>query len=163
MRHKKEAVMFTTFRALVASVAVLVSASSVQSQDFYLGLGYDMAKPHSGAESSGVALLAGAQFGQGALTYGPELDLSMLNGDFDATRLRGVVHNDLGRFGLFGSLGLTQYSLDAGGSTNGFNYGLGADYAITDSLDLRIEAVRDFMPDYTTNVTTIRAGVTFGF
>lgn len=155
--------MFNLLRPLTLALAMTVTAGAVSAQEFYLGLGYDVAKPHSGAESDGIALLGGVQFGQGALTYGAELDYSMSGGDYDAARIKGVVHNDLGRFGLFGSLGLTQYSLDAGGSTSGFNYGLGADYAITDSLDLRLEAIRDFMPDYSTNVTSIRAGVTFGF
>ena len=149
---------------VILCMFLVAISTSVQAQDAYVGVSVDYGSPLDGDTSIASGLLGGVRFGEGAVTYGAEVDLDLTNDTpYDASRLRGTVYNDMGKVGLFAALGATYYDLDAGGAENGFNIGLGADYELQDNIVLRAEAIRDHMPDYSNDVTTFRVGVAFGF
>ncbi len=133
-----------------------------QAQNFYGGISYDYSV--FGEGQSGLAAYAGVRFGEGALSFGAELTRGFGDGDpFGATRLRGMVRQELGSFGFFGSLGLSQFDLFEGGFVDGINLGIGADYGLSDATSLRFEMIVDRVPDYGPDVTSLRMGVAFGF
>ena len=148
-------------KTVALAAALGLTAFAASAQDFYLGIGLDSTQ--SATDQTSVSLMAGTRFGQQQLSYGAEVDYTMSSGAFDAARLRGLVHNDLGKLDLFAALGLSNFALDGGGSATGFNYGLGAEFAVNDRMGLRVEAIKDQMPGYGSNPFSIRAGVTFGF
>lgn len=156
MRRALALVLFQLEIGLVAVPAL------GQAQDFYGGIAYDYALDGEG--QGGLAAYAGVRFGEGALSFGAELTHGFGDGDpFEATRVRGLVRQALGGFGLFGSLGLSQFDLFGGGVVDGINLGVGADYGLTDATSLRFEMIVDRVPDYGPDVTSLRMSVAFGF
>ncbi len=148
--------------ALVAGFAGV--ALPAMAQEFYVGLTYGQAQPSGGTEHAITSVYAGGLFGRSSIAYGGEIEFSIAQPELmdGTTRLRGVVHNDLGGLGTFATLGLSQYGLIGGGQANGVNYGLGIDYGVTDRIDVRLEAMRDILWD-ADDVNTIRLGVSYGF
>lgn len=156
----------TPFTKTIAAGAFALGAmtAQAQAQDVYFGLTYGNAIPHSGGNHDKMSLLGGVLMGQSNITYGGEVEFSVADsaGTEATSRLRGIVHNELGTIGTFATLGISNYGLEGGGSAEGFNYGLGVDYAITNRIDVRLEAMRDILWGEDP-VTSIRAGVTYGF
>jgi len=148
----------------VGAVALFGMAAGAQAQTAYVGLTYGNAVPQVGATHQKLSVMAGALFGFGITSYGGEIEFSVADtaGTESTSRLRGMVHYDLGALGTFATLGLSDYGLEGGGKANGVNYGLGVDYAVTDRIDVRLEALRDVLWG-ASNVTSIRAGVSYGF
>lgn len=133
-----------------------------QAQDFYGGLAYDYSVLGNG--QGGISAYAGVRFGEGALSFGAELGRGLGTGDpYEATRLRGMVRQDIGGFGLFGSFGWSQFDGLEGGSAEGINLGFGADYGLSDAALLRFEMIVDHVPDYGADVASLRLGIAFGF
>ncbi len=151
-------------KRIVLGAIFALGTTAVVAQDAYVGVSLDYGRPHAGDTYAATGLLGGLRFGDSDLSYGAEVDVDLASGGpYDASRLRGTIYNDMGKLGLFAAVGATYYDLDAGGSETGINYGLGADFELYGNMTLRAEAIRDHMPDYTTDVTTLRIGVTFGF
>lgn len=151
-------------KTFVFAAAVALVGTVAQAQEFYAGAVYDLVLPHSGEDASSVDLLGGVRFGDGQVSYGAEADLGLSgDADYSSMRLRGIVRNDMGRYALLGSIGYTSYDLDAGGTTDGYNFSLGGDIEITPMIDLRLEVMRDMMSDYSTNVTNVRIGSVYNF
>ena len=150
-------------KRFILGAALALMSSVAVAQDAYVGVTLDYGDPAGGPGEIATGILGGLRFGDGGLSYGAEFDMDLIgSSDFDASRLRGVVYNDMGKFGLFATMGATRFDLDAGGSETGLNAGLGADYELRGNMSLRAEAIRDYMPD-APDVTTLRLGVTFGF
>lgn len=133
-----------------------------EAQNFYGGIAFDYSVLGDG--QGGLAAYAGVRFGEGALSFGAELGRGLGDGDpYEATRLSGVVRQDIGGFGLFGSFGWSQFDILQGGSAEGINLGFGADYGLSDAASLRFEMIVDHVPDYGADVASLRMGIAFGF
>lgn len=148
---------------LAVAMGLCAAATGASAQQAYGGVVYDLAYPHQGDNGDATGIVGGLRFGDGATTFGGEMDLGVAGSvDYHALRLRGIVRNDMGQFAMFGGLGLSRYDLDTGGSNEGYNFGLGVDYEVTSGIDLRGEFIRDIMWGYTDS-TNLRMGVMFGF
>lgn len=151
--------------AAVAVVAVVSYAGSAQAQDIYSGVALDYNLPHSGDAQQAASLLFGAKADLGQISVGAEADYgaaAAFGGDYDTARLRLMAGYELGSVTALGSLGATRFMNDVG-NYDGYNVGLGVQGAISNSLDLRGEVIRDFMDDYGTNVTTTRLSAIYSF
>ena len=151
--------------AAVAVVAVVSYAGSAQAQDVYTGVALDYNLPHAGDAQQAASLLLGAQIDLGQITVGAEADYgaaAAFGGDYDTARLRLMAGYDFGSVTALGSLGSTRFMDDAG-NYDGYNVGLGVQGAISNTLDLRGEIIRDFMDDFGTNVTTTRLSAIYSF
>lgn len=147
--------------------ALTVAAAPVAAQDFYVGGGFDYAKPHSGDDRTAATGFAGVAFGNGAIGYGAEIEFGKTiddNTDYNTARARLIGSYDFGGFAALASVGATQYDLGAGGKFDGYNFGLGALVPMSDSVAIRGEVIRDMMDDdYPTDVTTTRISVIYNF
>jgi len=110
-------------------------------------------------------LLAGANFDVSGFTVGAEIEYGAsvaLAGDYDTLRLRLLGGYDFNGFTALASVGSTRY--DFGDTTNsGYNYGVGGQFPISDSLDVRGEIMRDMMGTEASNTTTTRLAAIYSF
>ncbi|OUD09089.1 hypothetical protein BVC71_10285 [Marivivens niveibacter] len=151
-------------KILFAAAAIAAVSGAASAQEFYIGAGVDLQTPHSGDQSVASTIMGGAQFGNGPVTFGPELEMNLTNGgDYNALRLRGIARHDTGAVALMASVGYTNYDVDGSGAVDGLNYGLGIDYELSQSVDLRAELIRDHAPDDDMLVTNVRFGAVYGF
>ncbi len=150
-----------------AVLVALIGAGPASAQEFYSGvtLGWSSSElDASGATSDGDltsgSILLGVRSGVGGgrTFIGGEVETSLgTNYDEDPggsgadidrlSRLRVVVGQELNGFSIFGTAGLTslQGNLDGGGddTAGGFTFGVGVDVPVSESLDVRIEALQD--------------------
>lgn len=152
--------------AAMAVVAAISYAGAAQAQDVYAGVAFDFNQPHSGSSQQAASLLLGGTVDMGTLSIGVEADYgasSTFGGDYDTARLRLMGGYDLGSVTALGSIGATRFMDDAG-NADGYNVGLGLQGAVSNSLDLRGEMIRDFVADeHGTNVTTTRLSAIYSF
>lgn len=154
--------------ACLTTVAAMSCAAPAFAEDSgitpYAGLSYGVAAPSEGDSVRASGVMIGARTSGAELTYGGELEFVKSDSDDfgDIARLRGIVHNDLGSIGLFGTMGLARMDDAFGEAADGFTYGLGADYEVTERTSLRLEMIRDQISDVP-NSTTMRLGVAFSF
>ncbi len=152
--------------AAVAVVAVVSYAGSAQAQDIYAGVAVDYNKPHSGTDQQAASLLLGGSMDMGTFSIGVEADYgaaATFGGDYDTARLRLMGGFDLGSVTAIGAIGGTRFMQDAG-NADGYNIGVGLQGAVSNSIDLRGEMIRDFMADeFGTNVTTTRISAIYSF
>ena len=151
-----------TLQAMIAAFAM--TASMAQAADIYGGIALDYGRPHSGEARQHGTVLVGTRISSQLGFFAAEADVGADFGDADYStlRARGIYGTSFGNFVGFGSLGGTLYR-DNGKSYTSLNAGIGAEKNITSRLRVRGEIIRDFMPNYTTSVTVLRAGLVQDF
>lgn len=152
---------------ILAIALVAMTGTAAAADEYYFGLNYNVAVTGNELSNDILGGHAGARFGQGSLSFGAEVEYGFGMGSdavHDSMRFRGVVYNDLGDFGLFGTLGMVNYDVYASGSDFGATYGLGAEYDVTNSTSVRLEVLRDQVELFdTSGVTSLRVGASFSF
>ena len=153
-------------KTILVSAVLAAIGSAAFAQDFYAGASADYMYPHSGDTQTVGSLIAGVGFDRGLYGYGAEVEIGAhLAGDADygTQRLRGFGTYDLGAVKARVAGGITGYDFD-GGSSDGYNLGIGVENDISDKITLRAEFIRDFMDDsFTAAVTTTRIGAFYNF
>lgn len=145
------------FDAPVAEAPIVTPMSPVrQGMDwtgFYAGLQFgtgDISALGASVDFDAFGAHAGYLWDRGSYVVGAELDYNDIEADGggsgDLVRLRGRVGADLGRFLPYITLGAGR--LSAGGETeSGLNYGIGADYLLTNSISFGLEYTRNEFDD----------------
>ncbi len=187
--------MSNRFTLLLGVSAAALCAGSLSAQDYYVGLlagsasglQYYNPPPTHDLEAQSLSVVGGVSFPlQGAWYFGAEVEASKFvnyatdwsgGAHADAIfRVRAVAGVKLDGFSVFASAGLAKINgpiwefftpVDEGGAT-GPTFGIGADFPVSDRVDIRIEAIRDQLvfseePDYRWDATTIRAGAIVNF
>ncbi len=153
-------------KTLIAALAFAALGTAAQAQDIYVGATADYHFPHSGDGQTVGSIVAGLGLGSGPIALGAEAEAGFRiagDNDYDTARVRIWTSYDWGDYTLRFAGGVTEYYFD-GGNAGGFNFGFGADRALTETLSVRGELIRDFMDtDLTTDVTTTRIGVVYHF
>lgn len=152
-------------RISALAVIIALGAGAAQAQDAYVGVALDYGTPHAGEDQALATLLGGVTFDLGTMSLGAEVEYgaaAALAGDYDTARVRFVGGYDFGDVTALATFGATRY--DAGAvTTSGYNYGIGAQFGMTDALDLRGEIMRDMMGTRDTNTTTTRIAAIYSF
>jgi opacity protein-like surface antigen len=170
------------------AIMALLAASSAQAQDWtgpYAGLGIGKVDgtQNSGAgyalEGTPVSLFGGYNWQNGNLVFGGELALH--SDDITLTAFPSIEYKNMidlkGRLGygsgrtlVYGVLGVSKTTYENGGFTDdldGFAYGLGAEFLVSDKIFAGAEYLRrDFdhsNPGVTTDISTfsLRVGIKF--
>lgn len=147
------------------AAALLCAGTAASAQDIYAGVAVDYGLPHSGDGQAAASLLLGGTYNLGTLAIGAEAEYgaaATFGGDYDTARLRLIGSYDFGSFTALASLGGTHYDTGDDGFS-GYNFGLGAQMPLTNTLDVRGEIIRDMMDDYGTDVTTTRLAAIYTF
>lgn len=148
------------------AIAILMTAGAAQAQDAFVGVSVDYGVGQDDNSQTVASLLAGGSYDLGLFTLGAEVEYgaaATLGGDYDTARLRLMGGYDLGPVTALASIGGTYF--DAGEQDfSGYNFGLGLQAPITDSLEVRGEIMRDIMSDDGgTNATTSRLAAIYAF
>lgn len=172
----------TTAMALVTTVGAVgsVSAQSASEGQFYGGLGI---ASEQFAISDGFDALSDSSSNTSVLLgykYATESDF-FFAGEFDYTfhsstfldttaRVRGLAGMQFGDVEAFISFGASRQNTSGGPQgVDGRNYGIGAQYPVSENIDIRLEYIRDeyenFDGKYTNvwSVDSIRAAAIFNF
>lgn len=153
-------------KTLIAALAIATLGTGAQAQDIYVGGTFDYLFPHSGDAETVGSIVAGMGIGSGAFAIGAEVDAGIQvagDNDYDTARVRIWTSYDWGDYTLRAAGGVTEYYFDDV-TAGGFNAGFGAERALSDTLSVRGEIIRDFMDDtFTAAVTTTRIGVFYNF
>ncbi len=153
-------------KTLTAALTVLALGTAAQAQDLYVGATADYHFPHSGDAQTVGSIVAGPGLGSGPIALGAEVEAGFRiagENDYDTSRVRIWTSYDWGDYRLRFAGGVTEYYF-GGGTAGGYNFGLGAERALSDRLVLRGEVIRDFMDTgLTSDVTATRIGVIYSF
>lgn len=147
------------------ATAIALMAGAAQAQDIYAGVSFDYGNAQSGDDQTAASLLIGGGYDIGAFTVGAEAEYgasATFGGDYDTARLRLIGAFGFGNMTGLASIGGTQFSTD-GDNLTGYNFGLGLQTPITNSLDIRGELIRDMMDDSDFNTTTSRVAAIYSF
>jgi|GEM_PF-719841 len=173
------------------SAFAIIAGQQAAAQNFYAGLGYENSNtswsdgvPDSDFNAASVLLgyrhnLANSFFVGGEVETSLSTDYSFSGSSSGlsmdrVSRLRFLAGYDFGQFAVFGALGGTQMTGDfLGASTNdemsGMTFGIGGEYAATDTISLRLEALQDQLSgdaagiNYDWDNTGLRAAAIFKF
>jgi len=104
-------------------------------------------------DTSNYGFHAGYLYDMGTVVVGGELEYSALDfDDFDASvlRLKGRVGYDAGAFMPYLTVGGAKLTIEDGSddSDNGYFYGIGADYAVNDSIRIGAEFLQHEFSDF---------------
>ena len=117
-------------------------------------------------DSSSFGLNAGYRYDMGSIVLGGEVEYSALDfesagDDFDASvlRLKGRVGYDAGAIMPYAVAGLAQLTIEDGSDTsdNGYFYGVGVDYAVTDNIYVGGEILQHQFDDFNDGGADIEA------
>jgi len=147
------------------AIAVALLGGAANAQDMYAGVAFDYGLADTDDSQTVATLLGGVTYDLGTMSISGEVEYgaaAVLGGDYDTARLRLIGGYDFGTVTALASIGGTSFSGDAGDDT-GFNFGLGVQAQITNSLDLRGEVIRDVMGDDGTDATTGRVAAIYSF
>lgn len=170
------------------SALALITAQHAQAQDFYAGFGYESGSGEfdgNDVDTSAGSFLAGYRYNLANNVFlGGELETSVISdysyssaGDESMerlSRLRVLAGYNFGQFAVFGALGGTRATGDFLGaattsSMSGLTFGLGGEFAATDRVSLRLEAIHDNLSgnidteSYDWDNTSVRAAAIFKF
>jgi hypothetical protein len=149
-----------------ALAAALFLANPAHALEAYGGVTLDYALPHSGDAQTLVTALGGITTSSVGPRFGAEVELGVALGaaaDYNTRRFNGVVRYDIGSLLVFGQVGLDQYVFESD-TENGWNAGLGGEFAISGNIALRGAVVRTFITDGASpDTTTTRFGVAYRF
>lgn len=147
-------------------VAGLGSMTHAQDVDTYVGGALDYHYPHSGDDQVVGSAIAGLGFNVGPFAIGGEAEYGLQvagENDYDTARVRGFVSYDWGEYTFRASGGITEYYFEDD-TAGGYNFGIGAERAVSDTLVLRGDLIRDFMDStFTAAVTTTRIALLYQF
>lgn len=153
-------------KPLIPTVLAATLGTAVQAQDVYVGGSLDYHFPHSGDAQTVGSLIAGLGIDAGPFAMIGEAEYGAQiagDNDYDTARVRILGSYDWGDFTLRAGGGITEYYFDDD-TAGGFNFGFGAERAVTDTLTVRGELIRDFMDNtFTDAVTTTRVAVLYNF
>eukprot|EP01013_Petalomonas_cantuscygni_P031018 TRINITY_DN57138_c0_g1_i1.p2 TRINITY_DN57138_c0_g1~~TRINITY_DN57138_c0_g1_i1.p2 ORF type:complete len:189 (-),score=50.79 TRINITY_DN57138_c0_g1_i1:31-597(-) len=158
----------------VIAPAPVVMAPSVDWTGFYLGAGVGKVSVEGDGgfedDGTGYAIHGGYLYDIGTVVLGGELDygqatLDASDGELDVLRLKGRVGYDAGSFMPYATAGVARLNSDDFGidDESGTVYGLGADYAVTDSLLVGAEFLQHDFEDIDTEATSFGLRGSFKF
>jgi hypothetical protein len=151
---------------LISVIAALTLGTAAQAQDAYVGAAVDYHFPHSGDAQTVGSLVAGLGFDAGYVAVGAEAEAGFQiagDNDYDTARVRLWTSYDWADYTFRAAVGVTEYYFEDS-NAGGNNAGLAVERALTDTLSLRGEFIRDFMDNnFTEAVTTTRVGVFYNF
>ena len=152
-------------RLIPLAIAVFSSQPAL-AQDAYVAGSIDYLRPHAGDTQVAGSAIAGMGFDAGLVDVGAEAEYGLhIGGDntYDTARVRGWVSYDWGHYTLRAGGGITEYYFDDA-NYGGYHAMVGAERALTDSLSVRGEFIRDFVDDaFVAGITATRIGVVFNF
>jgi outer membrane immunogenic protein len=173
-----------------ASFLALAAVTPANAQNFYVGLGLEQGWTEMndavGGDFDGditaLDVFGGVRFWSDNFIFGAEVETTLTAGydsDFGGneeidrvSRLRGLVGYDFGEFSAFVAGGGTWVHGEIAGSglddsAEGWNIGVGGEYAFNDVFSVRLEAIHDQTEfengTYEWNNTAIRAGAIIKF
>lgn len=153
-------------KRLIPALLSASLATTAQAEGFYVGGGLDYHFPHSGDDQVVTSIIAGLEMDAGPFAISGEAEYGARiagDNDYNTARVRGLLSYDWRDYTLHVSGGITEYYFDDD-NAGGYNFGLGAARAVTDTLDLRGEIIRDFMDNtFTAAITTTRVAVVYSF
>ena len=108
---------------------------------------------------------AGYLYDLGSFVVGGEasynkLDIDTLGDDNSVTRVGAIAGFDAGRFMPYLAGGYASLDTDALGQDNGYYYGVGATYAVTDSINVGVEYLKHEFDDFNDTGTDVTADTT---
>lgn len=153
-------------KPLIPALLAVTLGTAAAAQDVYLGGSLDYLFPHSGDAQTVGTVIAGLGIDAGPFAVIGEAEYGAQiagDNDYDTARVRVLGSYDWGDYTLRAGGGVTEYYFNDD-TSGGFNFGFGAERAVTDTLTLRGELIRDFMDNtFTAAVTTTRLAVVYGF
>lgn len=156
--------------ASTTSILTLLAALPAASQEFYVGLGlgavggaYDVRASNDDVFPSftSVSGLAGVRFGANSYFYGAEIDVVYPTAEItecsdtfcgmnSTYRIKALVGREFAGFDVFASVGyaamegvLSPETDSSDRQYDGFTYSVGAQIPISESFNIRIEAIQD--------------------
>ena len=108
---------------------------------------------------------AGYLYDLGSFVVGGEasynvLDIDTLGDDNSVTRVGAIAGFDAGRFMPYLAGGYASLDTDALGQDDGYYYGVGATYAVTDSINVGVEYLKHEFDDFNDTGTDVTADTT---
>ncbi len=153
-------------KPLMPAILVATFGSAAVAQDVYVGGSLDYHYPHSGDAQTVGSVIAGLEIDAGPFAVIGEAEYGTQvagDNDYDTARVRILGSYDWGDYTLRAGGGITEYYFDDD-TAGGYNFGFGAERAVTDTLTVRGELIRDFMNNtFTAAVTTSRIAVVYNF
>jgi hypothetical protein len=153
-------------KRLILFIAAITFGTTTYAQEAYVGAAADYHFPHSGDAQTVGSLIAGLGIDAGSFAVGAEAEVGYQiagDNDYDTARVRIWTSYDWADYTFRVAGGITEYYFEDD-NAGGFNAGLGVERALTDTLSLRGELIRDFMDNiFTDAVTTTRVGVFYNF
>ena len=158
-----------------APAPVPVAAPIVMSADwsgFYVGGQYgagsvelDDGTATTDLDLDSYGVQAGYLYDLGSFVVGGEasynkLDIEGLGDDNSVTRVGAIAGYDAGRFMPYLAGGYASLDTDALGQDDGYYYGVGATYAVTDSINVGVEYLKHEFDDFNDTGTDVTADTT---
>ncbi len=153
-------------KPLIPAILFATLGTGALAQDFYVGGSLDYLFPHSGDAQTVGAVIAGLGIDTGPFAVIGEAEYGAQiagDNDYDTARIRVLGSYDWGDYTLRAGGGVTEYYF-GDDTSGGYNFGFGAERAVTPNIRLRGELIRDFMDNtFTAAVTTTRVAVLYSF
>ena len=153
-------------KPLIPAVFAATLASAATAQEVYVGGSVDYHFPHSGDAQTVGSVIASLGIDAGPFAVIGEAEYGAQiagDNDYDAARVRVLGSYGWGDYTLRAGGGITEYYF-SDDTSGGYNFGFGAERAVTDTLTVRGELIRDFMDStFTAAVTTTRLAVLYNF
>ncbi|WP_341368711.1 hypothetical protein [Yoonia sp. BS5-3] len=153
-------------KSLFPAILAASLGTGAMAQDLYLGGSLDYMFPHSGDAQTAGSIIGGFGVSSGpfALTAEAEYGVQVAGeNDYDTARVRMLASYDWLGYSFHAGGGVTEYYF-SDDTSGGFNFGFGAERAVTDTLTVRGELIRDIMDNtFTAAVTTTRVGLFYDF
>lgn len=153
-------------KTIIAALVATTLGTSAAAQEVYVGAGLDYHFPHSGDAQTVTSLIAGFGIETGNLGLGAEVDAGVQvagDNDYDTLRVRILASYDWNDYTIRAGGGVTEYYF-ADDTAGGYNFGFGAERALSPNIVVRGELIRDFMDNtFTAAVTTTRLAVLYSF
>jgi len=135
---------------------------------FYVGGQYGAGSVDLGAaepDLTNYGVQAGYLYDLGSFVVGGEasynvLDIDTVGDDNSVTRVGVLAGYDAGRFMPYLAGGYASLDADALGQDNGYYYGVGATYAVTDSINVGVEYLEHKFDDFNDTGADIEAKTT---